>query len=131
MKKSLLYSAIFAMSLVACTEDNLIQQDNTSISKEDVYIPADAEAGELLIKFKPEMTDILDETVAAASRSGRAASRSGIPSTDEVLDILGGYQFERVFPVDDSTEERTRKAGLHLWYVVKFDENTSLQKAAN
>lgn len=131
MKKHLLYSAIFAMSLAACTEDNLIQQDNTSASNEEVYIPADAEAGELLIKFKPEMTDILDQTVAAASRSGRAASRSGIPSTDEVLDILGGYQFERVFPVDEATEERTRKAGLHLWYIVKFDENTSLQKAAN
>ena len=131
MKKHLLYSAIFAMSLVACTDDTLIQQDNTSASNEEVFIPADAEAGELLIKFKPEMTDILDRTVSAASRSGRAASRSGIPSTDEILEILGGYQFERVFPVDKSTEERTRKAGLHLWYIVKFDENISLQKAAN
>lgn len=131
MRKHLLYTAIFAMSLAACSEDNLLQQNNTSISNEEVYIPADAEAGELLIKFKPEMTDILDQTVAAASRSGRAASRSGIPSTDEVLDILGGYQFERVFPVDKSTEERTRAAGLHLWYIVKFNEDTDLRSAAN
>lgn len=131
MKKHLLYSAIFAMSLVACTDDTLILQDNTSVSNEEVYIPADAEAGELLIKFKPEMTDILDQTVAAASRSGRAASRSGIPSTDEILEILGAYQFERVFPVDKSTETRTREAGLHLWYIVKFDENTDLRNAAN
>lgn len=131
MKKKLLYSVIFTMSLVACTEDNLIQQDDTSISNEEVYIPADAQAGELLIKFKPEMTEILDKTVSAASRSGRTASRSGIPSTDEVLEILGGYQFERVFPVDNSTEAKTRESGLHLWYIVKFDENTSLQSAAN
>lgn len=27
-------------------------------------------------------------------------TRSGIPSTDEVLDILGAYHFERIFPVD-------------------------------
>lgn len=79
MKKHLLYSAIFAMSLAACTEDNLIQQDNTSASNEEVYIPADAEAGELLIKFKPEMTDILDQTVAAASRSGRACQSLWYP----------------------------------------------------
>ena len=76
------------------------------------------------------MTDILDQTMSRASRSGAAASRSGIPSTDEVLDILGGYHFERVFPVDKKNEERTRKAGLHLWYLVKFDENTDLKEAA-
>lgn len=131
MKKHLLYSAIFAMSLVACTQDNLIKPDNAPITNDEVYIPADAKAGELLIKFKPEMTEILDRTVAAASRSGRPASRSGIPSTDEVLEILGGYEFERVFPVDTKTEERTRQAGLHLWYIVKFDENSNLTKAAN
>lgn len=129
MKKHLLYSAIFALSLASCAEEELINQDNTSTADEEVYIPADAEEGELLIKFKPEMSDILDRTVAAASRSGRAASRSGIPSTDEVLDILGGYKFERVFPVDNATEERTREAGLHLWYIVKFDESTSLESA--
>ena len=66
-----------------------------------------------------------------ATRSGSAMTRSGIPSTDEVLDILGGYHFERIFPVDSRNEERTRTAGLHLWYLVKFDENTDLQQAAN
>ena len=58
-------------------------------------------------------------------------TRSGIPSTDEVLDILGTYHFERIFPVDAKNEERTRAAGLHLWYRVKFDENTDLREAAN
>lgn len=57
-------------------------------------------------------------------------TRSGIPSTDEVLDILGGYHFERVFPVDSKNEARTRAAGLHLWYLVKFDENVDLHEAA-
>ena len=66
-----------------------------------------------------------------ATRSGGAATRSGIPSTDEVLDILGAYHFERIFPVDVKNEERTRSAGLHLWYRVKFDENTDLKEAAS
>ena len=91
-------------------------------------LPADATDGELLIKFSPEMTDILDQTFSRASRSG-GMSRSGIPSTDEVLDILGAYSFERIFPVDEKNEARTREAGLHLWYRVKFDENTDLQEA--
>lgn len=56
-------------------------------------------------------------------------TRSGIPSTDEVLDILGTYHFERIFPVDTKNEERTRTSGLHLWYRVKFDENTDLKRS--
>ncbi len=58
------------------------------------------------------------------------ATRSGIPSTDEVLDILGSYSFERVFPVDAKNEARTREAGLHLWYTVKFNKGTDLKAAA-
>lgn len=130
MKKHFLYTAVFALFMVSCAENELIEQPATNDTEKEVFIPADAEAGELLIKFKPEMTDILDQTMSRASRSGAAASRSGIPSTDEVLDILGGYHFERVFPVDKKNEERTRKAGLHLWYLVKFDENTDLKEAA-
>lgn len=77
------------------------------------------------------MSEILDRTLKIATRSGGAMTRSGIPSTDEVLDILGAYHFERIFPVDTKNEERTRAAGLHLWYRVKFDENTDLREAAN
>lgn len=76
------------------------------------------------------MTDILDRTMTRATGSGGAMTRSGIPSTDEVLEILGGYHFERIFPIDSKNEERTRIAGLHLWYQVKFDEDTDLQEAA-
>lgn len=47
-----------------------------------------------------------------------------------MLDILGSYSFERVFPVDANTEARTREAGLHLWYTVKFNKGTDLKTAA-
>ena len=77
----------------------------------EVRLPADVNSGELLIKFKPEMTDILDRTMTRATGSGGAMTRSGIPSTDEVLEILGGYHFERIFPIDSKNEERTRIAG--------------------
>ena len=86
----------------------------------------DAMAGEIIIKFKPEMEEILDSTF---TRSGGEATRSGIPSTDEILDILGAYSFERVFPIDDRHEERTRESGLHLWYLVRFDEGENLSDA--
>ena len=129
--KKILYTALFALMLAACSEQELIEQPSTPIGGTEVQLPADVTSGELLIKFDPAMTEILDRTLSVTTRSGGAMTRSGIPSTDEVLDILGAYHFERIFPVDTKNEERTRTAGLHLWYRVKFDENTDLKEAAN
>lgn len=131
MKKKFLYTALFALMLAACSEQELTEQPSTPTGGTEVQLPADVTSGELLIKFDPAMSEILDRTLKIATRSGGAMTRSGIPSTDEVLDILGAYHFERIFPVDAKNEERTRAAGLHLWYRVKFDENTDLREAAN
>ena len=127
MKKKFFYIAMVALALTGCSDS--LSTIDSSEGKTDITIPSDAEAGELLIKFAPEMSSILDQAQMSKTRSGKA-TRSGIPSTDEVLDILGSYSFERVFPVDANTEARTREAGLHLWYTVKFDKSTDLKAAA-
>lgn len=127
MKKKFFYIAMVALALTGCSDSLSII--GSSDGNSEITIPADAEAGELLIKFSPEMSDILDQAQLSKTRAGKA-TRSGIPSTDEVLDILGSYSFERVFPVDANTEARTREAGLHLWYTVKFNKGTDLKTAA-
>lgn len=127
MKKKFFYIAMVALALTGCSDS--LSTIGSSDGNSEVTIPADAEAGELLIKFSPEMSDILDQAQLCKTRAGKA-TRSGIPSTDEVLDILGSYSFERVFPVDANTEARTREAGLHLWYTVKFNKGTDLKAAA-
>ena len=119
-----------AMALVAtaCAKDDITVitptegEDNTAT----IVVPEGATEGEVIIKFRPEMEAILDETM---TRSGGTATRSGIPSTDEILETLGAYHFERVFPVDSRHEERTRANGLHLWYIVRFDEGEDLTSA--
>ena len=112
--KRYLYSIVaVALMSTACVNDDIATQEETSQNNEFV-IPDGANRGEVIIKFKPEMESILDQTL---TRSGGEATRSGIPSTDEVLDILGAYSFERVFPVDTRHEARTREEGLHLWYI--------------
>ena len=127
MKKKFFYIAMVALALTGCSDS--LSTIGSSDGNSEITIPADAEAGELLIKFSPEMSDILDQAQLSKTRSGKA-TRSGIPSTDVVLDILGSYSFERVFPVDANTEARTREAGLHLWYTVKFNKGTDLKAAA-
>ena len=125
MKKNSLYIGLLALALGACSDELAVIQPETELNKPEINIPVEANEGELLIKFVPEMADILDETFKSRSM----ATRSGIPSTDEILSILGAYEFERVFPVDPRHEERTREAGMHLWYLVKFDKNVDLKDA--
>ena len=124
MKNLYLYIVTFALVLGACTDNDLepdLIVEESTISN----LPLDAKKGELLIKFDYRISDLLDRSF----KTRAVSSRSGIPSTDEILDILGTYSFERVFPVDPSTENRTREAGLHLWYLVRFDEDADLNDA--
>lgn len=127
MIKKLIYTLFFAGVMLSCSDssisDDKLLQNSTLPSFKD-----DAVEGELLVKFVPEMTEILDSHYATRAAGG-VVTRSGIPSTDEVLKILGAYSIERVFPVDPRTEERTREAGLHLWYKVSFDKNIDINEA--
>ena len=123
MKKYIYMVAALLMGACYNEEVNIIPADDNTTS---VTLPEDATQGEVIIKFKPEMEALLDATM---TRSGGVATRSGIPSTDEVLEILDAYHFERVFPVDQRHEMRTRENGLHLWYIVKFNPDEELASA--
>ena len=125
MKNLYSYAIAFALLATACQDADFVAQPGVS-DVPQTEVPAGAKNGELLIKFVPEMSDILDRVQL---HTAGAATRSGIPSMDEVLDILGAYHFERVFPVDPKNESRTREAGLHLWYEVRFDEGMDLKEA--
>ena len=115
-----------AIALSAACSKEIEPREPIAPEQRPVTIPADANDGEIIIKFSAEMEDILEATM---TRCNGCATRSGIPSTDEVLDILGAYSFERVFPVDPRHEERTHEAGLHLWYIVRFDKGEDLGRA--
>lgn len=90
----------------------------------------DVVEGQLLVRFDERVSDILDK--AGLTKSGPAApmNRSGVLSVDEILDMVKGYQIERVFPVDTRSEDKVRKEGLHLWYVVRFSEEFSVEEVA-
>ncbi|MBQ2418007.1 MAG: hypothetical protein II282_07440, partial [Alistipes sp.] len=80
--------------------------------------------GSMIIYFNDEATTRVE---AGVSRS--AATRSGIEEFDAVLEQLGATRMERVF-VANRFEERLRNEGMHRWYVVYFDEDADLNKAA-
>ena len=117
---SILSFAIICFS--SCTSDEF---DPAPQQPAGNTVPAaDCEPGQIIVKFAPELSGILDNI--------SSSTRLGVPSTDEVLRILGAYRLERVFPIDRRNEERSRKTGLHLWYIVHFDpEAMTPQQAAS
>lgn len=96
-----------------------------------VNSPDGAQDGEIMVKFRPEVSGLLDQ--ACATKAGGRANvleTTGIHSVDELLSYLGGCTLERVFPYNGKTEEKTRKSGLHLWYVVRFSPDADVKDVA-
>lgn len=130
MKKIyLILIAAIAVTFASCTDnDAVFDSVNPKNEAPIIELPDGANQGEIMVKFKPEIANVLDRT---HTRTGRSVmTRSGISSMDEVLQRIGTYKLERIFPVDKRNEERTRSAGLSLWYVIHFDENTDLEQVA-
>lgn len=119
MKRIYIYAiTAFALLAGACSDNELNDDAPVIPATPDIVIPEGAAEGELLIKFVPEMTEILDRTMK--TRAAGASTRSGIPSTDEVLSILGAYDFERVFLLIRALKKRAvrRDYIFGIWYVL-------------
>ena len=111
-----------ALLAAACTKEpveSVLPQD----PQEETAPPENA-AQVVMVKFTPAVAEIIEQT--ARTRSG-SMTRSGVLSVDEVLEAIDGYRLERVFPVDASNEARTREAGLHQWYVVRFGDEQPVE----
>ena len=130
LKRYIKISALaLAVAMTACGVEEPVRIAPVEQEKVSSFTEG-AVAGELLVRFDAEVSDILDKAGVTKSGPAAPASRSGILSVDEILDIVDGYQIERVFPIDMRSEEKSRKEGLHLWYVVRFSDKHSVEKVA-
>ena len=122
-------AAVLLSGLAACS----VEVPETGALTEDKNAPQlteDVVQGQLLVRFDARVSDILEKAGVTKSGPMMPMTRSGILSVDEILDLVEGYQIERVFPVDVRSEEKARKEGLHLWYVVRFSEEYPVDKVA-
>ena len=123
MKYRVLYLAMMvaAMSLSSCVEGEIPEP-----TPSEPQIVAPYVEGEVIVKFTPQVADM----IASVEATRGAATRSGAVALDEVLEAIKGYQLERVFPLDERTEARTREQGLHQWYVVRFGAGSTAEQVA-
>ena len=122
------FASVLIAGLTSCSvlspETEIPSGSNAPHLSEDVL------QGQLLVRFDERVSDILDKAGVTKSGSQNPMSRSGVLSVDDILELVEGYHIERVFPVDARSEEKSRKEGLHLWYVVRFSDEYPVEKVA-
>ena len=123
MKKFLI---LLSVALCAsCVKDNIESVTVEQVqSAKIIRLSDDNMGGSMIIYFNDEATSRVE---AGVSRSG--ATRSGIEDFDQVLEQIGATKIERLF-IPGKYEDRLRAEGMHRWYLVYFDQNADLDKAA-
>ena len=121
MKYSRIIAFLSCVSLAFTACVNEMPSEVITPSQEEAYA-----AGEVLVKFTPEVAAMLEE--AGVVRS--TVSRSGVNSVDELLDLVGGFEISRVFPIDPRHEDRTVRDGLNLWYIVRYGNDFSAEEVS-
>ena len=91
---------------------------------------ADAVPGQLLVRFDASVAEIIEQAGLTKSGPAMPMTKSGVLSVDQILDLVDGYRIERVFPSDPRSEQKARQEGLHLWYVVNFNEDYPVEQVA-
>ena len=118
-------AVLMTVFLLSCTneetvnvapEDVLIEESVDGDN--DVYIP-----GESYVYFSEEMTSMIEEHIASG------AVRTKSEDLNQVFDAMGILSIKRLFPHAGEYEPRTRKEGLHRWYVVNYSESVPFTKA--
>ena len=123
-----LIAAALVAGLASCAIEAPVEAPE--VEQESQVSAGDAVAGQLLVRFDENVADALEQAGLTKSGPAMPMTRSGILTVDQILDLVEGYQVERVFPVDPRSEAKAREEGLHLWYVVKFSEEYPVEKVA-
>lgn len=125
MKKIFLVLAL-PFLLFACTQDFLdapASEDQTKASFPVGLSTSDVISGVIHIKFKETALKKMN------IQSVKGVVTTGIANIDKLMVSLGATGMEKTFGEPGRFEPRWRKAGLHLWYDVYFDEKIPITKA--
>lgn len=84
--------------------------------------------GQIKVKFTAEMSTTLGQTKVNARTSGFT---TGIQALDATAKSTKSKNMYRMFPYDPKFENKLRKHGLHLWYIVEMDDATDPKAAVS
>ncbi|MDR1683670.1 MAG: S8 family serine peptidase, partial [Candidatus Symbiothrix sp.] len=123
MKHLSLIAILFLFA--ACANEELLQTENAAPERSASLDAAEPqyEQGYVRILLSEELSGKVETSVRNGKRQVAALA------ADEVVSQVKIRSMQRTFPSAGRFEERTRKAGLHLWYDVIFDNQIPLNEA--
>lgn len=113
----------FAFLLLSCVKEEDIA---VAPAGQDAAVDESAScvSGVARVLFSEDMAEMIEGTLASGTMVTKSAAFNG------TIDGLGVTDMYRLFPHAGEYEERTRREGLHRWYVVKYSEDVPHTKAA-
>lgn len=78
MKRTYIYALVIGLFVAACNDTEFVVQNGVAPESEEIFIPEGAEEGELLVKFVPEMTAILDQIAEEAAANKVMTDRKSV-----------------------------------------------------
>lgn len=112
-------AALLAVLLLSCTNEEIINvapegpaTEDFMVGDNDIYVP-----GEAYVYFSEDMTEMIESDLSAGTLRTKSAE------LNMTLDALGILEIKRLFPHAGEFEPRTRKEGLHRWYIVRYSDD--------
>ncbi len=122
MKNLFLCFLIFIF--LSCNTDQIIEIDNVETQNvQSVVDDVNYEQGFVRILVSDDLANNIEYTTRSGIRSSKALA------AEDVVEKIKIRKLKRTFPHAGRFEERSRKAGLHLWYDVEFDGNVTVTEA--
>lgn len=114
-----LYIILAASLMLSCVEEKMTVKDTA-----DVLSTVEYSSGNAVVKFNDMMTADIEEALASGSMVTKSSAANAL------FVEYGVTSLERLFPHAGEYEPRTRKAGLHRWYVLTYDQNVTFTRAS-
>jgi len=121
--KHCLAALLTAALLLSCAREEILPAAPDTSADSSVEVDGEFVYGEARVYLSEELASQVED----AALSGSLVTKSS--QMNSVLTDLGITEMRRLFPHADEYEERTRREGLHRWYVVKYSENVPMTKA--
>lgn len=118
MKKYIcaILACAFALSCAKSVDENVAPQKPEPEAEMETTVP-----GEVKVLFSDEIVSMIE--------SGADAIATKAPGLSDLMDRLGIESMERLFPYAGEFEERTRREGLHRFYLIKYKADVPVTKA--
>ena len=121
--KHCLAAFLMAAVLLSCSREEIIPTEPDTSTDVSLEVADNYVSGEVRVYLSEELTAMVEE----AAELGTIVTKSS--DMNNALSELGITEMTRLFPHAGEYEERTRREGLHRWYVVKYSQEVPLTKA--